>query len=256
MKQIHWERALEAPPERFHERLLSVLNTLPEQEETNMKHLWNLKRVGALAAAAVMVLSIGVAAANNLGFIRSDWRNTSTLDGPEAVAKVLENGEVEGITSDAKFLETYANGFVFAGATLDGAEARADNDPTVYSFQSVNAWYERNGAKVYVDISPVLPGISDQFDGEAVECGDVTLYTMERDYLVVPEDYEKTPEQLDAQAAGTLVFSYDDDLSEPEAFVQRYVSWMQDGMRYSVNAVDSMTELNELVAMAQELIGA
>lgn len=256
MKQIHWERALEAPSEQFHDRLLSVLNTLPEQEETTMKHTWKLKRVGALAAAAVLVLSIGVAAANSLGFIRSDGQNSSTLADPAAVVETLESGRVEGITSDAKFLETYSNGFTFASGELAGSVARADDDPAVYNYQSVSCRYERNGAAVDVDISPVLPGISDGFDGEAVSCGDVTLYAQERDYLVVPLDYEPTPEELDAQAAGTLVFSYADGLDAPQTVTQRYVSWIQDGMRYSVNAMDGRTELAELTAMAQELINS
>lgn len=255
MKQINWDRALEAPSEQFHDRLVSVLNALPEQEETTMKHIGNMKRVGALAVAAVLVLSLGVAAANNLGFIRTDSKNTHTLADASAVEEVLD-GSVEGITSDAKFLETYANGFTFAGATLQGEEARADDDPTVYNYQTVNAWYERDGAVVYVDISPVLPGITDRFSGTAEEYGDVTLYTLTQNYKIVPEDYEVTQEELEAEAAGTLVFSYDDGLSEPETLVQRYVAWMQDGMHYSVNAMDSMTELSELVEMAQELINS
>lgn len=256
MKQFDWERALEAPSERFHAHVQSVLSTLPEQEEMTMKHTWKLKRVGLLAAAAVLVLSIGVAAANNLGFIRSDWRETRTLDGPAAVVETLESGRVEGVTADARFLETYSNGFTFASGELAGSVARADEDPTVYNYQSVSCRYERNGAAVDVDISPVLPGISDGFDGEAVSCGDVTVYAQERDYLVVPLDYEPTPEELDAQAAGTLVLSYDDGLDAPQTVVQRCVTWMQDGMRYSVNAMDGRTELAELTAMAQELINS
>lgn len=256
MKQFDWDRALEAPTERFHAHVQSVLSTLPEQEEMTMKKFWSMKRVGALGLAAVLVLSIGVAAANNLGFIRTDGKNTHALADASAVVEVLESGELEGITSDAKFLETYSNGFTFAQATLDGVEARADEDPTVYNYQTVNAWYERNGAAVDVDISPVLPGISDGFDGEAVSCGDVTVYAQERDYLVVPLDYEPTPEELDAQAAGTLVLSYDDGLDAPQTVVQRCVTWMQDGMRYSVNAMDGRTELAELTAMAQELINS
>lgn len=256
MKQIHWDRALEAPTEEFHERVLSVLNALPEQEETTMKHLWNVKRIGLLAAAAVLVLSIGVAAANNFGFIRSDWKNSHSLKDAAAVEEVLKDGSVEGITSDAKFMEAYSNGFTFVKGTLEGSEARADDNPTMYHYQSVSSWYERDGATVYVDISPVLPGITDGFNGTAAACGDVTLYALEQDYKIVPEDYEPTPEEKAAEAAGTLIFSWDGDLSQPEMVQQRYVSWMQDGMRYSVNCMDSMTELNELVAMAQELINS
>lgn len=256
MKQINWNRAIEASPEHFHAHIQSVLSALPEQEDLVMKKTWSVKRVGALAVAAVLVLSIGVAAANNLGFIRNDWRNTSTLTEPDEVVEVLENGSVEGITSEAKFMETYSNGFTFVKGMLGGTEARADDNPTIYKYQTVDCWYERDGATVYVDISPVLPGISDQFEGEVVECGDVTLYTLTKDYKIVSEDYEATQEELDAEAAGTLVFSYDSDLSQPKNVVQCYVSWMQDGMRYSVHSMDSMTELSELIAMAQELINS
>lgn len=256
MKQIHWERALEAPTEQFHDRLLSVLNALPEQEEMTMKHLWNAKRIGALAVAAVLVLSIGVAAANNLGFMRSDWKNSRSLKDAAAVEEVLKDGSVDGITEHAKFLESYSNGFTFVKGNLEGTEARGDNNPTVYHYQSVSSWYERDGATVYVDICPVLPGVNDAFNGTAAEWGDVTLYTLEQDYKIVPEDYEPTSEEKAAEAAGTLVFSWDGSLTQPEMVQQRYVSWMQDGMRYSVNSMDSMTELSELVAMAQELINS
>lgn len=256
MRQIDWERAMEAPPKHFHERVQTVLYALPEQEEQNMKTFWNLKRVGALALAAVLVLSIGVAAASNFGYIRSDSKNSHTLKTPAAVEEVLEGETVDGLTADAKFLEAYSNGFTFVSASLEGTEARADDDPAVYHYQSVMSQYERDGAVVYVDISPVLPGITDRFEGETVECGDVTLYAAEQNYLVVPPDYEKTPEEEAAEAAGALVFSYDDGLEGPQAVTQRYVSWQQDGMRYSVNGMDSMTELSELTAMARELINA
>ena len=109
MKQYDWQRALEASPEPFHTRVRSVLSALPEQEEMTMKKAYRVKRIGALAAAAVLVLSIGVAAANNLGFIRTDSKNSRALKDPAAVVEVLEHGEVEGIGANAKFLEAYSN---------------------------------------------------------------------------------------------------------------------------------------------------
>jgi len=256
MKQFDWQRALEAPTERFHEHVQSVLYALPEQEEMTMKKTWNLKRAGVLAAAVVMVLCIGVAAGDMMGYIRSDWRTTHDLKDPAAVVEALENEDVEGLTADAKFLEAYSNGFAFAGATLEGNEARADDDPTVYRYQTVDAWYERDGAVVYVDISPLIPGVSDVFAGAPVACGDVTLYALERNYKVVNEDYVPTAEEEDAVAAGELVFSYDDSLSAPELVRQGYVSWVQDGMRYSVNHMGGQVALEELTSMAVELVNS
>ena len=116
--------------------------------------------------------------------------------------------------------------------------------------------YTRGSAAVDVDISPLLPGINDAFSGTAVDCGGVTLYALERDYLVVPLDYEKTPAELEAEAAGTLMFSYDDGLDAPSEVQQRWVSWVQDGLLYNINSMDTLTELEELISMARELIGA
>lgn len=256
MKQHDWNRAMEAPPAHFHRHIQSVLRALPEQEETNMKKTWSVKRVGALAAAAVLVLSIGAAAANTMGYIKSDWRNTSDLKDPAAVVEVLENESVEGITSDAKFLEEYSNGFTFTSATLEGLVAQASDDPTVHHYQTVVAWYERDGAKVYVHISPLIAGVTDVLDGTPAACGDVTLYAMEQDYKIVNEDYVLTEEEEAAVAAGELVISYDDSLSEPELARQSYVSWVQDGMRYSVNHMESQVTLDELISMAMELVNS
>ena len=57
-------------------------------------------------------------------------------------------------------------------------------------------------------------------------------------------------------AAGELVFSYDDSLSAPELVRQGYVSWVQDGMRYSVNHMGGQVALEELTSMAVELVNS
>ena len=145
---------------------------------------------------------------------------------------------------------------MFRRVLVRSNEARADDDPTVYRYQTVDAWYERDGAVVYVDISPLIPGVSDVFAGAPVACGDVTLYALERNYKVVNEDYVPTAEEEDAVAAGELVFSYDDSLSAPELVRQGYVSWVQDGMRYSVNHMGGQVALEELTSMAVELVNS
>lgn len=256
MKELNWNRAMEQAPEAFETRMRSVLQALPEQEESIMKHTKNVRKIVVLAAAAVMVLGGAVFAANNFGYMKSDPQNTYSLKTPAAVEEVLKNETVEGITSDAKFLDAYSNGFTFAGATVEGEEARRDDDPTVYNYQNVDAWYQRDGATVYVRVSPIIEGLTDGQRGTEATVGDVTVYTLQQDYLVVPEDYVKTDEQKAAEATGELIFSYDSDLTEPEPMQQRYVSWMEDGMRYSISSIDSQASLEELLGMAQELIGS
>lgn len=254
MNQLNWDRAIEQAPEEFEARMRSVLQALPEQEEPMMKHTKNVRRIVVLAAAAVMVLGGAVFASNNFGYMKNDPETSYSLKNPAAVEAVLEQESIDGITSEAKFLESYSNGFTFAGANVEGEKARGENDPTEYKYQNVETWYERDGATVYVRISPIIRDVTDHQQGTESTVGDVTVYALRQDYLVVPEDYVKTDEQKTAEAAGDLVFSYDADLTEPEAMQQRYVSWFQDGMRYSISAIDSQTELEELIGMAQELI--
>ena len=52
------------------------------------------------------------------------------------------------------------------------------------------------------------------------------------------------------------MFSYDDSLSAPELVRQGYVSWVQDGMRYSVNHMGGQVALEELTSMAVELVNS
>ena len=140
---------------------------------------------------------------------------------------------------------------------MDGAEARNPDDPTVYRYQSIDAVYERDGETVHVTISPLISGVTTEQRGEPVSWNGVTLYTLEQDYKVVNQDYVKTDAEQRLEEAGQLIFSYDDSLSEPEQFQQRYVSWIEDQMRYSIYTSDtsSQADIPELVQMARELMG-
>ena len=254
MNQPNWNRTFEKAPESFHTRMESVLNALPEQEEPIMKSMKNVKRTVLVAAAAVAVLCTSVFAGIQMGYIRSDWRNTYSLKTPEAVERAL--GEVEGITPEAKFLESYSNGFTFEKGLVDGCEARNDDDPTVYRYQSIDSTYIREDERVHVDICPLVQDVTTNHRGETVMVNGVTVYTLEQDYKVVKEDYVKTAEEEELEAQGALIFSYDDTLDLPNEFQQRYISWEQDGMRYSISTSTdaSRMEIADLLQMAQELM--
>lgn len=251
MKQSNWNRAFEATPENFERRIESVLSALPEQEERTMKNKKMIRKAVLLAAAVVMVLGGSVFADEIMGYMRSDPKNTYTLADVAAVEEAL--GTVEGISQDAKFLESYSNGFTFAGAIVDGQEAMDKDDLTVYRYQGIQTTYTRDGARVDVEIMPDM-GWEPSEKSVEVACGDVTVYTLVQDYKVVNETYEKTEEDLEAEEAGELLFSYDDSLEEPVLFQHRFVCWRENGMYYCITNIDSQVELEELVEMAQELI--
>lgn len=255
MKHPNWNQAFEKAPESFHTRMVAVLDALPEQEKQSMKPIRTIKRTVLLAAAAALLLCGAVFAGTRVGYIRSDWRNSYTLKDAADVGEAMK--AVEGIAPDARFLEQYSNGFVFSEGTVDGAEARNPDDPTVYRYQSIDAAYERDGETVHVAISPLISGVTTEQRGEPVSWNGVTLYTLEQDYKVVNQDYVKTDAEQRLEEAGQLIFSYDDSLSEPEQFQQRYVSWIEDQMRYSIYTSDtsSQADIPELVQMARELMG-
>ena len=253
MDQLNWNRAFERTPEKFTEGLHTVLEALPEQEERTMKLHKKLRRTIVLAAAAVMVLGGAVFAASEFRYIRSDAFNTYDLKDAAAVEEVIAGETIDGITADAKFLETYSNGFTMTKATVDGVEARSEENPEEIHYQELWLHYCRENASLTVTVEPDM-GYTVSDRSMEVPYGDVTLYTLVQDYKCVNEDYEMTPEDRAAETDGTLIFSYDNSLTEPELYQQRYVCWTEDGMHYSIDSMDSLTELDELVQMAQELI--
>ena len=249
MDQLNWDRAFEQTPASFTEGLHTVLETLPEQEETTMKLHQKVKRTIAIAAAAVMVLGGAVFAASEFGYTRSDPFSTYDLKDAAAVENVIAGETIDGITADAKFLETYSNGFAMTKAAVEGVEEYPEN----VHYQELWLHYCRENASLAVTVEPDM-GYTVSDRSVEVPYGDVTLYTLVQDYKCVNEDYEMTPEDRAAETDGTLIFSYDDSLTEPEQYQQRYVSWTEDGMLYSINSMDSLTELDELIQMARELI--
>ena len=144
----------------------------------------------------------------------------------------------------------------FEKGMVDGVEARNDDDPTVYHYQSIYSTYIREDERVHVDISPLVQDVTTNYQGDPVMVNGVTVYTLEQDYKVVKEDYVKTAEEEELEAQGALVFSYDDTLNQPDEFRQRYISWEQDGMRYSISTSTdaSQMEIADLLQMAQELM--
>ena len=256
MNEINWKQAMEAPTENFHARVLSTLHTLPEQEEVSMKPMRRMKRGIVIAAAAVMVISGGVFAASQAGYIRSDWRSTYSLKDAAAVEQTIAKEKVAGISSDAKFLESFSNGFVFEKGTVDGLKARADGGAEEVNYQSIDVSYTKDGERVYVEISPVVAGITDEFHGVPTALNGETVSVTEQDYKCVNEGYEKTEEERTLEQSGALMFSYDDSLDTPETYRQYCVSWLQDGMRYSVSTLDNQSSLTtpDLLQMAAELM--
>lgn len=252
MRDFHWDQAMEAPSEAFRTRVRSTLSALPEQEETVMKK-WNLKRTAVLAAAAMAVLAVSAAATGGFGMISTHCNKlTDTLPTIQTVSDTI--ADIESIDDHTDVPEAFSNGFVFDSTIREHNIATEKESPEEIKYDSISITYLRDGAEVTYHLTPDHGwGLTDS--GETVTVGDVELYTLVQQYKFVNVGYEKTEAEKAAEAAGELQFSFTNGLEEPLCLEQRYVGWVMNGTEYALFCMDSLTTMDELVEMAEELIG-
>ena len=82
----------------------------------------------------------------------------------------------------------------------------------------------------------------------------INLYYTSYANKCVPADYKLTEQDKQDEASGKYVFSYGTDKIKISQV--QYLDWMQDGIHYSLLAVDSNLAMDELVKMSHQVICA
>jgi len=201
-----------------------------ETEEFMMKNKkYQRRTVFLVAVAAVCLLSVTALAA---GFIPG-WVSYST-------------GEAE--TPPA--LTDFENGYTYETGYNINNEITAE-DGSVDAFESVSYVYERNGEEVWFTqdkpASPIVP------DGTVMESvSGIDLYYHRFTNVVTPEGYEKTAEDLAAEAAGDAVFN--EGSGEIVRMEVQTLQWSEDGILSCLMQMDGSLSPEELCDMAKEII--
>ncbi len=217
----------------------------------------NKKRIITFALAAVLILALGITA-----YAGGGLRAIGTHAMPKT-GEYSSLAELPKIEKDVGFPMTvpegFSNGYRFSKLEVKGEAVYGENNEVLTEYYTVHALYARPGsAEIRLVLGPVFelpdapaatePSESRSFDGVPV---DLSL----DHYKVVPEDYEKTAEDLAAEAGGHYYISFGSDAVEEMEMA--FADFRLDGTSYSLmDMAAGADSLDILAQMAQEIIAA
>ena len=218
----------------------------------------NKKRIITFALAAVLILALGITAYAGSGRLRAIGTHAMPKTG-----EYTSLSELPKIEKDVGFPMTvpegFSNGYRFSKLEVKGEAVYGENNEVLTEYYTVHALYARPGsAEIRLVLGPVFelpdapaatePNESRSFNGVPV---DLSL----DHYKVVPEDYEKTAEDLAAEAAGHYYISFGSDAVEEMEMA--FADFRLDGVTYSLmDMAAGADSLDILAQMAQEIIAA
>lgn len=205
------------------------------------------KKIMVIAAAVVMAIGITTAATSG---VISSW-----VGGSASKPDYYQLPSAEVCMDDAGFapvlLEQFSNGYTFDNGNVVNNTLKDDRGNKIEKFKSFSFHYLKGDDEVLFS--------QEKYNSEMPQSGDlisnengVEIYYNHYTNKIVPEDYEKTQEDLLAEESGELIFSYgssDVEISEVQG-----VSWRIGNMHFSLTQIDGNLSAEELAEMAREMI--
>ena len=216
------------------------------------------KRIITFALAAVLMLALGISAYAIWGVPK--WTATHNMENTGEYTSLNELPEVERIIGyDVCLVDRFTNGFAFSKLRVDGLADYDEDYNILKEYYGVNATYRTpNGAEMMLFLSPVSENSNSQEARAASServIGETAVKIYRDHYKFVPEDYEKTPEDIAAEAGGHYYISFGADQIEERDIVSADV--VLNDVNYTFyfdNAAECSDEM--LIQMASELIKA
>jgi hypothetical protein len=216
------------------------------------------KRIITFALAAVLILALGISAYAIWGIPK--WTATHNMENTGEYTSLNDLPEVERIVGyDVCLIDRFTNGFAFSKLRVDGWADYDEDYNVLKEYYGVNATYKTaNGAEMMLFLSPVSENSNSQEARAASServIGETAIKIYRDHYKFVPEDYEKTPEDIAAEAGGHYYISFGADQIEERDIVSADVVLNEVNYTfYFDNAAECSDEM--LIQMASELIKA
>ena len=216
------------------------------------------KRIITFALAAVLMLALGISAHAVWGVPRYVATHSMPLVAEYTDLSALPTIE-KRVGYPVTVPERFSNGYSFARLRVDGQAVIGESNEVLKEYYVVNATYSRVGApELTLHLSPVpnyegagkAPAPSEQRTVSGV-----TVNLNLDHYKVVPEDYEKTEDDLAREAAGHYYVSFGSDAVEEYEIA--FAGFELDGVEYLLMdmAADGGS-FDTLTLMAGEVIAA
>lgn len=224
--------------------IVTPLYCRQEKERKPMKS----KKIFVAAIAAALCLTTATCFA--FGKISSFVGHSHWVEGDFPTASKME----QVLNSRPDIVESFSNGFQFIRYSVGETTSQDENGATLETKPRVSLQYENAaGQWIALDIRPVFTG--ETFGGEkvtAITYDNTTLYYFVQHHKFVPANYEITPEDQARIDSGELAMGYGADTVEECDMTN--ISWVDDGMHYSLIGQDLDLDEDDMVQMAAEII--
>lgn len=216
------------------------------------------KRIVTFALAAALMLVLGISAFAIWGIPRF----TGTHQMPKT-AEYTSLSALPEIEKDVGYPvtvpERFSNGYAFSMLRVDGEAVFGESYEVLKEYYSVHVTYTRNGAPdLSLSLSPVLELESSseapvRTPSEQRTVSSVTVDLNCDHYKIVPEDYEKTEDDVAQEAAGHYYISFGSDQIEEREVAS--AEFKLDNVSYTLmDMAAKETSLDTLAQMAGEII--
>lgn len=219
--------------------------SIRKKESSTMKKI-SLKKPLTIGLALCIVATISCFASGVVSQITgSNLPETTTT----------QYSEVDDLADKAgyaiKSIEKFSNGYVFKEAQLGEFEEQDDSGNALGKYIDYEIDYENTKGAVVTLYANTAKLDSDEPD-QTIQYNNTTVGYYLDHYKFVPEDYTCTPEDEKKMADGSLFVTYGaDEIKEQDCAT---VTWIQDGVHYSLSAFDTKLTAQQMFDMAGELI--
>lgn len=216
------------------------------------------KRIVTFALAAALMLVLGISAFAIWGIPR--------FTGTHPMPKTAEYTSLSALPEIEKDIgypvtvpEHFSNGYAFSMLRVDGEAVFGESYEVLKEYYSVHVTYTRDGKPdLSLSLSPVseFESISEapvRTPSEQRTVSGVTVDLNRDHYKLVPEDYEKTEDDLAQEAAGHYYISFGSDQIEEREVA--FADFKLDNVSYTLmDMAAKETSLDTLAQMAGEII--
>lgn len=262
MKQIDKRKNFEELEDRLRSALAHAAETVPAasedslrlrravnrriEEETRMRK-WSAKKIIVIAAAVCVLGSITAVAAGKIVGTSSHSNWNEAVYGYEQILKMKEDLKLE-----ARIPEKLANGYVVDSSMPTHGESVDADGNVVKTATNLSLVYKKEGGPdLYVEAGTQMWPEDTAYD-RTFEHNGITIGYNHTHMRLVPPDYEVSAEEQAQIEAGTLAVAYGSSKVEDQQMV--IVAWVQDGIQYSITAVDPTMTAEEFAEMAEGFI--
>ncbi len=217
------------------------------KEEKRMKTI-SVKKVAIGVAAACLLLS-GAVFAGHTAYMAA---GVPSMPEYENYAQISEVETRLGYAAD--HVETFQNGYSFAGASIGTNYAYDENGQRLYSYEEMDIDYKKEGEpSLYLAIEKPVESLYGDIVPEAVRtCEGITIKYWKVEFSVVDTDYVVTKKEIEEMKAADADISI--EWNENTAETSHHVMWEKEGICYMLSGFDVTLSPDEMMDMAEEII--